>query len=255
MAAASHDYRELAWGGGLLSRIDPRVKIAAAAALLVVNLLAGSALVSLSVLGAMLAAMSLGGVSYRRQLVAVSFPAGFALFAVLSQAVFGGGAVLASFGPFDIHRDGLVYGAYIALRILAGALVVVVLGVTTPVNRLCLALRWFRVPAVFVEILLLAYRYLLDLYGELFRMREAQRVRLGWTTPGRGLASSRLLGGALFLRVYDRGLRSAEAMRSRGSGSLLTGRLDRPGRLDTAAVTVIAALLAALITMALVVPV
>ena len=206
MAAASHSYGEIAWDGGLLSRIDARVKIAGAALLLVLNLVAGSMAVSLLIAAAMMAVMSLGRIPYRRQLISVSFPASFALFAVLSQTVFYGGTVFASVGPVDLHREGLMYGLYIATRILGGALVVVVLGVTTPINRFCLALRWFRVPVIFVEILQLAYRYLLDLYGELFRMRDAQRVRLGWTSPRRGLASSRMLAGALFLRVYDRGL-------------------------------------------------
>ncbi len=251
MAAASHSYGEIAWDGGLLSRIDARVKIAGAALLLVLNLVAGSMAVSLLIAAAMMAVMSLGRIPYRRQLISVSFPASFALFAVLSQTVFYGGTVFASVGPVDLHREGLMYGLYIATRILGGALVVVVLGVTTPINRFCLALRWFRVPVIFVEILQLAYRYLLDLYGELFRMRDAQRVRLGWTSPRRGLASSRMLAGALFLRVYDRGLRTAEAMRSRGSGSLITGSLGRLERRDVAAAAVITVLLVILVITAL----
>ena len=67
------------------------------------------------------------------------------------------------------------------------------------------------------------------------RMREAQQVRLGWASARTGLASGRLLGGSLFLRVYDRGLRSSEAMRCRGSGTVVTGVLPRPCRSDIVA--------------------
>lgn len=234
--------------------MDPRVKIVWAASLLLVNLLAGSAIVSAVIAMAMVILMIAGRIPYRRQLIAIAFPVSFALFAVFSQALFSGSDVIARAGPVDIHGDGLIYGLFIALRVVAGGLVVVLLGVTTPINQLCLALRWFRVPPVFVEVLQLSYRYLFDIYAEFFRMREAQRARLGWTTRGRSLVSSRLLGGALFMRVYDRGQRSAEAMRSRGSGSLLTGVLERPGNLDLAALLVLLLLLSLTAGLALLAP-
>jgi cobalt/nickel transport system permease protein len=161
---------------------------------------------------------------------------------------------MAGIGPLDLHSDGLMQGAMISLRILAGALVVVVLGVSTPINRLSLALRWFKVPTIFVEVLQLSYRYLFDIHAEFSRMREAQRVRLGWSSARKGLASSRMLGGALFIRVYDRGLRSGEAMRCRGSGSLLTGDLGRPGRMDLGAAAALTLFVAVLIFISVAVP-
>jgi cobalt/nickel transport system permease protein len=239
LATASPRHDETAWGGGPLARVDPRVKIAGAAALLAANLYATDWAVSLAIAAAMIVLMAVGRIPYRRQLIAIAFPAGFAIFAVASQTVFSGENVVGTIGPVGLHSDGFLQGVVISMRILAGALVVVVLGVTTPINRLCLALRWFKVPALFVEVLQLSYRYLFDIHAEFSRMREAQRVRLGWSSTRRSLASSRALGGALFIRVYDRGLRAGEAMRSRGDGSLLTGRLDSPGILDLSAATVL----------------
>ena len=255
MSEASHNYSDIAWSGGFLSRVDPRVKIVWVVALLLANLLADSFAVSAAIAAAVLLLMSAGRIPYRRQLVAIAFPVSFALFAILSQTVFTGSQVFFSLGPFDLHSDGLVYGVFIALRIVAGGLVVVLLGVTTPINQLCLALRWFRVPAVFVEVLQLAYRYLFDIHAEFIRMREAQRSRLGWSTSRRSMVSSRLLGGALFMRVYDRSMRSSEAMRSRGNGSLLTGDLEHPGRLEFMAVMVLVLLLAVMALLAALAPV
>lgn len=254
MATASHRHDESAWGGGPLTRIDPRVKIAGAAALLAINLCASSWGVSVAIAVAMVLAMAAGRITYRRQLIAIAFPASFALFAILSQTVFNGDRVIAVIGPVNLHSDGFLLGLMISLRILAGALVVVVLGVSTPINRLSLALRWFKVPALFVEVLQLSYRYLFDIHAEFSRMREAQRVRLGWTNARRGLASSRILGGALFIRVYDRGLRAGEAMRCRGSGSLITGSLEGLGRLDLAAAAALASFMALLLVIYLEVP-
>ncbi|MBE0428286.1 MAG: cobalt ECF transporter T component CbiQ [Thermoleophilia bacterium] len=251
MTGASHGRDDYAWSGGWLSRVDPRVKIASVAGLLAVNLLAATFLVPLVISFAMLLLMVAGRVPYRRQLIMIAFPATFAIFIIASQTVFEGRAVFASLWFIDLHLDGLLHGIYLSLRVVSGALVVVVLGVTTPINRLCMALRWFRVPATFVEVVLLTYRYLFDIYAEYARMREAQRSRLGWTSAAAGLSSSRMLGGSLFLRVYERGLRSAEAMSCRGAGSLVSGNLPRPSRLDVGAGLATALLLVLLVVLAL----
>ncbi len=216
-----------------------------------VNLMAASYLVSGAIALSMALLMIAGRIPYRRQLMMIAFPATFALFAIVSQTVFKGGDVFASLGPFDLHIEGLFHGLYLSLRVIAGGLIIVVLGVSTPLNRLCLALRWFRAPATFIEVMQLTYRYLFDIHAEFARMRQAQQARLGWSSARHGLASSQLLGGSLFLRVYDRGLRSSEAMRCRGSGPVVNGALPRPGRLDILAGLAVAAFLGALSLLAL----
>jgi len=243
MTGGSHANDGFAWAGSPLARIDPRVKIAGVAGLLLINLVTHSFIVPGMIAASMLLLMVAGSIPYRRQLVMISFPASFALMAVISQTVFEGGSVIAKLGPFDLHGDGMMHGLLISLRVVAGGLIVVVLGVTTPLSRLCLALRWFRVPAAFVEVVQMTYRYLFDIHAEFSRMKDAQRARLGWSSARSGLVSSRMLGGALFMRVYDRGLRSSEAMRCRGSGALITGSLPRLRRIDFIAGAVILILL------------
>lgn len=254
MTGASHSDDRYAWGDSFLSRIDPRVKIAGVAGLLVVNLVGDSWMVSGLIALAMALLMFAGRIPYRRQLMMIAFPASFALFAIVSQTVFRNGDIFVSLGPFDLHREGLLHGLFLSLRIVSGGLIVVVLGATTPLNRLCLALRWFKAPATFVEVMQLTYRYLFDIHAEFSRMREAQRSRLGWSTARAGLASSRMLGGSLFLRVYERGLRSSEAMRCRGAGPVVNGALSAPGRLDVVAGLAVTLFLVALCLVALGVP-
>ncbi|MHB9052570.1 MAG: cobalt ECF transporter T component CbiQ [Thermoleophilia bacterium] len=243
MTHASGSSDSYTWGGSFLSRIDPRIKMGAIAGLLFINLLGASYLVSGTIALTMVLLMIAGRIPYRRQLLMIAFPSTFAVFAVVSQTLFRGNDVFSSLGPFDLHLDGLLHGLFLSLRIIAGGLIVVMLGATTPLNRLCLALRWFRIPATFVEVVQLTYRYLFDIHAEFTRMREAQRSRLGWSSAATGLASSRMLGGSLFLRVYERGLRSSEAMRCRGSGAVVNGTLASPGRIDlVAAISMIALL-------------
>jgi cobalt/nickel transport system permease protein len=251
VSGAHHNSDGFAWSSSFLARIDPRVKLAAVAGFLCVNLLARTALVPAVIAAAMVLLMLASRAPYRRQLLMIAFPSTFAIFVVASQTVFHGGSVFATLGPFDLHRDGMLHGFFLSLRIVAGGLVVVVLGVSTPLNRLCLALKWFRAPATFVEVIQLTYRYLFDMRAEFFRMRDAQRSRLGWSSARHGLASSRMLGGALFLDVYERGLRSAEAMRCRGAGPVAAGSLPRLSRLDLGAALASAALVMVLAVPAL----
>jgi len=251
MTKEAHNRDSYAWGNNFLSRIDPRVKMASAAALLALNLVTPSFLAALLISLAIIGVMVAGNIPYRRQLVMIAFPLTFALFVIVSQTLFEGKEILGSVGPFDLHRDGLCHGLFLSLRIVAGGLVVVLLGVTTPLNRLCLALRWFRVPVTFVEVVQLTYRYLHDIHAELSRMKDAQRARLGWKSTGTGLASSRMLAGALFLHVYERGVRSAEAMRCRGAGPVLGGTLPRLGRLDLVAVITTALMICLLVLLSL----
>jgi len=251
MTGIAHNGDSYAWGDSFLIRIDPRVKITGFAGLLLVNLFRPSYLVSAAIALAMVLLLIAGRIPYRRQLLMIAFPSTFALFVVASQTVFKGGEVFAALGPFDLHRDGLLHGLFLSLRIIAGGLIVVVLGVTTPLNRLCLALKWFKAPSTFVEVMQLTYRYLFDIHAEFSRMREAQRTRLGWSSASTRLSSSRMLGGSLFLRVYDRGLRTSEAMRCRGAGPVVNGALHRPGRLDLLAGLAVSALLGGLIFLAL----
>lgn len=204
-------------------------------AILILNLYASSFAIPLMIAVASVSLMVAGRISYRRQLLMIAFPMMFATFVIVSQILFEGSEVFYRVGPLNLHMDGLLHGLFLSLRIVAGGLTVVLLGVSTPLNRLCLGLRWFRIPLTFLEILQLTYRYLFDIRTEFYRMRDAQRARLGWSSAKAGLSSSKMLGGSLFLRVFERGLRSSEAMRCRGSGPVVSGPLEAPARLDLAA--------------------
>ena len=80
-------------------------------------------------------------------------------------------------GRVDFTLTGVVAGGRIGLIVLAGVSLMLVLGLTTPLPRLLSALRWYRVPALLIEIGLLMYRYLFLFAEEATRMRQAQRLR------------------------------------------------------------------------------
>ena len=102
-SSSKHSHADsYAWGGSFLSRIDPRVKLAAVAGLLAVNLFRGSALVSAAIAGFMFLLMLAGRIPYRRQLLMIAFPVTFAVFIIISQTLFEGGSVFTSIGPLDL---------------------------------------------------------------------------------------------------------------------------------------------------------
>ena len=77
---------------------------------------------------------------------------------VALKFLFTGKEVLFSFSLAGLsiigHKDGLIDGLMIAIRILGAVSIVVVLGFSTPFAELMAGLSWMRVPKGFVEILM-----------------------------------------------------------------------------------------------------
>lgn len=127
------------------------------------------------------------------------------------------------------YQEGLYFGLTILARIAASISVLLFLSVTTPVYELGNALRWLKVPAVIVEILLLTYRYIFVLWDEGTRIREAQTMRLGypaWRNMAgwkRAVKSTSTLMGMVFIRAYDRAERTFSAMQVRAFDGSIGG--------------------------------
>ena len=101
----------------------------------------------------------------------------------------------------------------------------ILLASTTPFPDLLLALRFLRVPKVLVSVVGLMWRYLFVLVDEVFRMSRARTSRSGiGEDPGRRVGGSLRwraqvtggMAGSLFLRSFERGERTYQAMLSRG---------------------------------------
>jgi cobalt/nickel transport system permease protein len=93
---------------------------------------------------------------------------------------------------------------------------------STPVNKLLLAISWFKIPKIFVELGLIIYRYIFVLIEEMVTIKDAQRTRLGYHNWRQSMRSLGTLGGSLILRAYDRAERVFEAMVARGYTGAMT---------------------------------
>ena len=112
--------------------------------------------------------------------------------------------------------EGAAAGAEMGLVVLAGVMLMLTLGLTTPLPALLSALRWYRVPALLVEIGMLMYRYLFLFVEEAGRMRQAQRLRGPGMSWSRAMGGFSRLGANLLIRSFDRSQRVYDAQRLRG---------------------------------------
>jgi cobalt/nickel transport system permease protein len=142
------------------------------------------------------------------------------------------------------YTEGLMRGANMVLRVLAGISLILLLGMSTPADKLFKTAAWFRVPGTFVEIGLLIYRYIFVLGEEFIRLQDAQRTRLACNGWRRGMKAASILGSSIILRSYDRAERVYEAMTVRGyTGRSMYSSLDF-GLKDALVATLLAAVLA-----------
>ena len=131
--------------------------------------------------------------------------------------------------------EGVGAGLLIASRILGSMSVVLLLGFTTPVYKLFRSLAWYGVPAVWVEVALLTYRYVFYFLDIAMQVMSAQKVRLGYTGAVRSFNSAGLLSGSVLVRAFLQAERTGEAMAVRGySGDFPDTPMDRPSSKDIA---------------------
>jgi cobalt/nickel transport system permease protein len=112
------------------------------------------------------------------------------------------------------------------------ALAVLLVAATTPLASMLEAARWYRVPAMLVEVTQLLYRYLFVLSSHAQQLRIAFGSRGG--QPGReSFQASAGIVAVLFSRTYERAILIHQAMLGRGfDGSLPTGKLGRIRPID-----------------------
>ncbi len=85
-----------------------------------------------------------------------------------------------------------------------------------PFDQLLVALRRYRVPAVFVAMLAFMYRYSFVLWDELHRMRTARKARQFQRSGRFGWGNAMQVIGLLLIRSMERAERVHGAMCSRG---------------------------------------
>lgn len=215
--AALRDLRtleELAARDTPLARIDPRAKVLATLAFIVVvvsfDRYAVAALLPLAAYPVLLAVQ--GDVPARPVLRKLLLASPFAVMVGLANPLLDR-APMMLIGDATIAAGWVSFGS-ILLRfaLTVGAALVLVAG--TGMHALCVALGRLGVPAVFTAQLLFLFRYAFVIGEEAARMAAARELRSSGRRPR--LAEWAPLAGHLLLRAFERAQRIHRAMLARG---------------------------------------
>jgi cobalt/nickel transport system permease protein len=217
---------EIAARTGLLQRLDARVKLIGALALLVAAGLVRHIpmLAALYLLALVLAAVSRIGLGWFVKRVWLFVPIFTGVIVAPAMFCFvTPGEIVVPLGHWLGHdvgltRQGLTTAGLIVCRVAVSVSFVVLLALTTSWVRLLAALRALFVPRLLVLVLGMAYRYLfvlLDAISEMVVARKARTVAGG--ARGRSArAVASFSGGALFGKAHALGEEIHQAMLARG---------------------------------------
>lgn len=208
---------EFSIGDSWAHRLDPRAKIIAALAFSIVIALihAPAAAIIAPVFPLMLVvAASLNPLRVLARLAVVN---GFLFFLVVFLPFTVSGTVIASVGPLDVHREGLVAAGVLLLKSNAIMLALIALLGTTPVFTLVHAMSHLGVPDKLVHLFFFCFRYLHVIHEEFDRLTRAMKIR-GFRprTDMHTYRSYAYLVAMVLISGYDRSNRVLAAMKCRG---------------------------------------
>ena len=215
-----HHFNQQKGRSHILSRIDPRIKLLSALAILVM-VISGKGLIFplvVAVLGVILCLF----MGIRPKAIACRFaePGFIIVMLVLLKLFCTGHTPLFAFtiSGFELagYREGLAEGLLIASRITGAVVVVTALSFSTPFTELMAAFAWLRVPREFIEIALFAWRYLFMLFDDARVIYSAQKNRLGYLNCRQGVRSFGTLTGSLVVKAFDNSRNITTAMEQRG---------------------------------------
>jgi cobalt ECF transporter T component CbiQ len=215
------DYGEQTSSGGVYAW-DPRLKLS----LLVLAVGTNVVIAHLS-LSVSLFAFSLGLAIWSRvpaKLFALFFlaPAWATLIVFLGFSAGFGTHPMVSLGPVTLYWEGMAQGVSAAARVASDMSWMAVVFLTTPLNRVLEALKWFRVPTLLIDTIAMTYRYAFLLIEEFHHMRDTARSRGGFRSYRNTQRSTALILAQVILRAYDRANRIQTAMVARGANAQKT---------------------------------
>lgn len=162
------------------------------------------------------------GIPLRAYLRLLSVPLAFLLIGTSTLAIsFSGGEIpLGELPllhlPLTLSHAGIDQAAMALSRSLGAVSCLYFLALTTPMTEIIGLLRKLRVPALLLELMLLAYRHIFIFLENVRQVRLAQAARLGYSSVGNGWRSLAAVGGNLLLRTFRRSRQLHQSLLARG---------------------------------------
>jgi cobalt/nickel transport system permease protein len=211
---------EISRSGGILQRVDPRVKVVGLVGMVAVVAASHRLPVIAGVFAAALTLALVSRVESGRLARLVWIPVAFFTGTIALPAVFlTPGRALFVFGGIEVTAQGLRSAAFLISRAETAATLSALLVLTTPWPWVLKALRIFKCPMVLVAILGMTYRYIFVILQTAFDMFESrqsrtvgvleprERRRLAASAVGVLMSKSFQLSGEVHLAMKSRGFR------------------------------------------------
>ena len=116
-------------------------------------------------------------------------------------------------------RGGVVSAAVLVLKSIFTVLAAYLLAATSGIEKICFALEMLHIPDIIINQIMLMYRYIFMMLGEVSRISQAYSLRAP-DQKGIDIKAWGPLSGGMLLRSMDRAERVYESMQLRGfSGS------------------------------------
>jgi cobalt/nickel transport system permease protein len=202
--------------------VSPYVKLAVGLGALLLALLSPNWItplfLALTLGGAILLLARIEPGLYARLLAA---PLGFAVLSVAAVVlVTGGGEVYWAWQPLQgialsVSSGSLSQGALVFSRVLGGMSALFFIALTTPMTELFVVMQRCRVPTSLVNLAMFIYRSIFILADQVEQVMNAQRMRLGYSSPREAVASFGNLCGAAFIASWEAGEDLMRAMDAR----------------------------------------
>jgi len=202
----------------LLSRLDPRWKLAALLGFALVTAVLRTLPTAAAALVAALLLALLGRLPLRwfvqRLGAAALF---FTLFALPLPWLLAGQGPSWTWGPIRLWWHGIEAALLLTAKAVTLVTLFLTVQATAPLETTLKAAHALRIPGLLVQLSLLAYRYVFVFADELRRLRIALRVR-GYRhrTRRHSYRTAGHIAGTLLVRGYERAERVGQAMRCRG---------------------------------------
>lgn len=149
----------------------------------------------------------------------MAVPLGFAFITVIFMAFFFGvGPHIWDLGIFGwgITADGLNRGILVFFKVLGGVSALAFLILTTPVNRIFGIFDDIHCPREITDLAILMYRYIFLFLDVTATMYNSQKTRLGYHSYKSWMNCLAALAGMVFIRTWEQGEISYQALASRG---------------------------------------
>lgn len=203
-----------------LTKIDPRIKMIFVFGAIIITISSPTSYVPIIITLLGMAFLLSVGLPPKIILLRLIAPLGIAMVVLATQIFFYGKIPIFKWNLFGFnlvgYKEGLLHGFLIMGKIIGAVSLVIFLSLTTPVNKLLSAARWFKMPRIWIEVAMLTYRYVFVLLADALTIKDAQKVRLGYSSLSKSLKSLGELAGSVVIRAYDQSIATYEAMMLRG---------------------------------------